>query len=111
LCEAHVSLAFVKADYTWDWSGAEKEFQRAIALNANHAIAHQWYGYGLWRTGRFEESIAEHRRALELDPLSLAVNRNLGLALLIARQYDLPINQLPKPPHLDPTFLLTPAYL
>ena len=59
LSEAHVSLAFVKADYTWEWSGAEKGFQRAIALNPNHASAHQWYGYALWRTGKFEESIAE----------------------------------------------------
>ena len=111
LCEAHVSLGFVKADYTWDWSGAEKEFQRAITLNANHAIAHQWYGYGLWRMGRFEESIAEHRRALELDPLSLSVNRNLGLALLIARQYDLAIEQLRKTLEIEPSFVLTRDYL
>jgi len=111
LCEAHVSLAFVKADYTWDWPGAEREFQRAIALNANHAIAHQWYGYGLWRTGQFEESIAEHRRALELDPLSLSVNRNLGLALLIARQYDLAIEQLRKTLEIEPSFVLTRDYL
>jgi len=111
LCEAHVSLAFVKADYTWDWSGSAKEFQRAVALNANHAIAHQWYGYGLWRTGQFEESIAEHRRALELDPLSLSVNRNLGLALLIAHQYGLAIDQLRKTLELEPSFVLTRDYL
>lgn len=111
LCEAHVSLAFVNADYTWDWSGAEKEFQRAIALNSNHANAHQWYGYGLWKTGRFEESIEEHRRALELDPLSLSVNRNLGLALLIARQYDAAIDQLRKTLEMEPSFVLTRDYL
>jgi len=111
LCEAHLSLAFVNADYIWDWSGAEKEFQRAIVLNSNHAIAHQWYGYGLWRTGRFEESIVEHRRALELDPLSLAVNRNLGLALLIARQYDSAIDQLRKTLEMEPSFVLTRDYL
>ena len=111
LCEAHLSLAFVSADYTWDWSSAEKEFQRAIALNSNHAIAHQWYGYGLWRTGRFEESIVEHRRALELDPLSLSVNRNLGLALLIARQYDSAIDQLRKTLDMEPSFVLTRDYL
>ena len=101
----------MKADYTWDWSGAEKEFQRAIALNSNHAIAHQWYGYALWKTGRFEESIEEHRRALELDPLSLSVNRNLGLALLIARQYDAAIDQLRKTLEIEPSFVLTRDYL
>ena len=111
LSEAHVSLGFIKSDYAWDWSGAEKEFQRAIALNPNYATAHQWHGYALWKTGRFEESIAEHRRALELDPLSLPVNRNLGLALYLARQYDLAIEQLRKTLEMDPSFALTRAYL
>lgn len=111
LSEAYVSLGFIKADYTWDWSGAEKEFQRAIALNSNYATAHQWHGYALWKTGQFEESIAEHRRALELDPLSLAVNRNLGLAFYLARQYDLAIEQLQKTLEMDPGFALTREYL
>jgi serine/threonine protein kinase/Tfp pilus assembly protein PilF len=111
LSEAHVSLGFIKADYTWDWSGAEKEFQRAIALSPNDATAHQWHGYALWKTGQFEESIAEHRRALELDPLSLAVNRNLGLAFYLARQYDLAIEQLQKTLEMDPGFVLTREYL
>ena len=111
LSEAHVSLGFIKSDYAWDWSGAEKEFQRAIALNPNYATAHQWHGYALWKTGRIEESIAEHRRALELDPLSLPVNRNLGLAFYLARQYDLAIEQLRKTLEMDPTFALTRAYL
>jgi eukaryotic-like serine/threonine-protein kinase len=111
LSEVHVSLGFIKSDYTWDWSGAENEFQRAMALNPNYATAHQWYGYALWRTGRFEESIAEHRRALELDPLSLPVNRNLGLAYYLARQYDLAIEQLRKTCEMDRGFVLTREYI
>ena len=111
LPEAHVSLGFIKSDYTWDWAGAEKEFQRAIALNPNYGTAHQWYGYALWKTGRFEESIAEHRRARELDPLSLPVNRNLGLAYFLARQYDLAIAQLRTTHEMDPGFVLTREYL
>jgi serine/threonine protein kinase/tetratricopeptide (TPR) repeat protein len=111
LSEAHVSLGFIKSDYAWDWAGAEKEFQRAIALNPNYGTGHQWYGYALWKTGRFEESIAEHRRALELDPLSLPVNRNLGLAYYLARQYDVAIAQLRKTREMDPGFVLTREYL
>jgi serine/threonine protein kinase/Tfp pilus assembly protein PilF len=111
LSEAHVSLGFIKSDYTWDWAGSETEFQRAIALNPNYATAHQWYGYALWRTGHFEESIAEHRRALQLDPLSLPVNRNLGLAYYLARQYDLAIEQLRKTREMDSSFVLTREYL
>jgi serine/threonine protein kinase/tetratricopeptide (TPR) repeat protein len=111
LCEAHVSMGFIKSDYAWDWQGAEKEFHRAIALNPSHATAHQWYGYALWKTGHFQQSVAEHRRALELDPLSLAANRNLGLAYLMARQYDLAIEQLRKTQEMDPGFVLARDYL
>jgi tetratricopeptide (TPR) repeat protein len=40
LAEAHASLAWIKTFYDWDWSGGEKEFQRAIELNPAYAIAH-----------------------------------------------------------------------
>jgi tetratricopeptide (TPR) repeat protein len=80
-------------------------------LNPNYATAHQWHGYALWRVGQFEESIAEHRRALELDPLSLPVNRNLGLAYYLARQYDLAIEQLRRTLEMDPGFALTREYI
>ena len=111
LSEAHVSLGFIKSDYAWDWSGVEKEFETAIALDPSYATAHQWYGYALWKTGQFEKSIAEHKRALELDPLSLAVNRNLGLAFYVAREYDLAIEQLRKTLDMDPAFVLTRDYV
>ena len=40
LAEAHTSLAFIMTDYDWDWPGAEREFQRSLALNPNDAYAH-----------------------------------------------------------------------
>jgi TolB-like protein/DNA-binding winged helix-turn-helix (wHTH) protein len=53
LAEAHTSLARIKAEYDWDWSGAEREFQRAIEINPSYATAYQWYGSALTtRTSR-----------------------------------------------------------
>ena len=40
LAEAHASLVNIKFSYDWDWQGAEKEFQRAIALNPNDSSSH-----------------------------------------------------------------------
>src|SRR5712691_10965772 len=111
LAEAHTSLAFVKTDYDWDWSGAEKEFQRAIELNPNYAYAHALHGYHLFRMGRFEDAIAENKRALELDPLSLVANRILGQAFYYARKYDQAIEQLRKTLELDPNFTLAHMFL
>jgi TolB-like protein/Tfp pilus assembly protein PilF len=105
LAEAHVSLGYVRTQFEWDWSGAEKEFQRAIELNPGFAIAHDRYGVALGRMGRVEEAVAEKRRAVELDPLSPIINRNLGITLYLARQYDQAIEQERKTLELDPNYI------
>jgi tetratricopeptide (TPR) repeat protein len=106
LAEGHASLAFVEMQYDWDWSGAEKEFRRAIALNPSYAAAHQWYAIALRHVGRLDEAMAEQKRALELDPLSLIINLALGVEFSSARQNDLAIEQLRKTVDLDPNFVL-----
>ena len=106
LAEAHASLAYIKANYDWDWAGAEREFQRAIELNPNYAFAHTLNTSLLNNMGRFEETIAEGKRAVELDPLSLPNNRNLGFVFYVARQYDQAIEQERKTLEMDPNFVL-----
>lgn len=78
LAEAHASLGFALARYDWDWIGAEHELQRAIELQPNYAIAHHWYALQLGMMGRFQEAMMEMNKALELDPLSLIINANIG---------------------------------
>jgi serine/threonine protein kinase/tetratricopeptide (TPR) repeat protein len=104
LAEAHTSLGFINTFYDWDWPNAEREFQRAIALNPNSANSHYYYGIALRNMGRLEDGIAEQKRALELDPLSLLMNRGLGLALFAARRYDQVIEQEQKTLELDPNY-------
>ena len=55
--------------------------------------------------GRLDEAIAEHRRALELDPLSVVTNGNLGNDFYNERQYDQAIEQLRKMIELDPNYI------
>lgn len=86
LAEAHNALAASLFWYDWDWAGAEKEFQRALALNPNYAQAHQWYGQ-LQKALRRKDWPAEVQRAGELDPLSL-VNAGGGW-YIESGQYDL----------------------
>lgn len=101
LAEAHTALAFSMFAYDWDWAGAEKEFQRAIALNQNYAMAHQWYGQFQKAMGR-QNWAEEVRRAHNLDPLSLIV---AGVGQYIYRdQYDLAIENVRKRLELDPEF-------
>jgi TolB-like protein/DNA-binding winged helix-turn-helix (wHTH) protein/Flp pilus assembly protein TadD len=104
LAEAHTSLGIIAMLHEWDWSGAEREFKRAIALTPNYVNAHHWYSHYLIYTGRFAESLAESQRALALDPLDVAMNFHLGFHYFNARQYDEAIAQLRKVLEMDPKF-------
>jgi len=105
LAEAHIALAFLLYGADLDMAGSISEFQRAIALNPNYATAHHWYGNGpLTALGRFDEAMAEGKRAVELDPLSPVINADLGQNLYNARRYDEAIAQLRKTLEIDPTF-------
>jgi TolB-like protein/DNA-binding winged helix-turn-helix (wHTH) protein/Tfp pilus assembly protein PilF len=104
--EPHASLAFVEMHYDWNWAAAEREFRRAIELNSSYATAHHWYAYYLMAMGRQEESLTEIRRAEQLDPLSLIIQRDVGDMLYYARRYDEAIAQCRKTLERDPHFVL-----
>jgi adenylate cyclase len=107
LAEAHSTLGWIKNSYDWDWSGAEKEFQRSIELNPSYSLAHYRYGMALAQMGRLGEAITEEKRALELDPLSVVINWALGHVFYLGRQYDLAIEQERKTlEELDSNFML-----
>jgi serine/threonine-protein kinase len=104
LAEAHTSLGLVKEHFEWDWAGAEREFKRAIELNPNLATAHHWYGDFLANMGRFDEGMAETKKAQELDPLSLIINTTLGWQFYLAGRNDQAVEQLRKVLDIDPKF-------
>lgn len=98
LSEAHVSLASV---LLFQWTAAEQELQRAIALNPSNAMAHQWYGYLLSALGRFDEAIAEMKRAFELDPLSSNKQNSLAATYYRAARYDEALEHFREVPDAD----------
>ena len=106
LAEAHTSLAFVLMHFEHDWAAAEREFQRAIALNPSYVTAHHWYAYCLMAQTRVEEALREIRLAQELDPLSLIVNTDVAELLYCARRYDEAIRQAQKALEMDASFPL-----
>ena len=104
LAEAHTSLAYVFF-YEFENAQSVKEFERAISLNPNYAMAHLWYGLGpLSAMGEFDRAIAEEKRALELDPVSPIINADLGTVYTLARRYDEAIAQLRDTVEMNPQF-------
>ncbi|PWT90082.1 MAG: hypothetical protein C5B54_07830 [Acidobacteria bacterium] len=105
LAEAHVSLSGVKAYYDFDWKGAEAEIQKAISLKPNYANAYYFYAVNYFAPlGKAEETITQIKKALELDPLSLIINTNLGRAYLFAGRIDEAKQQMQKVIDMDPNF-------
>ena len=98
-------MAKILCLYDLDFADSTKEFERAIALNPNYATAHQWFGNStLAVTGQFERAVAEGKRAVELDPLSLVINTDLGFDYFYQRRYDEAIEQLRRTIEIDPRY-------
>ncbi|HXJ41394.1 MAG TPA: tetratricopeptide repeat protein, partial [Bryobacteraceae bacterium] len=89
LAEAWNSLAFIRSLYDWEWPEAEALYRRSIELNPGYATAHFWYSVDyLALIGRHDEAMQSIDRALELDPLSVAIRDGKGALYLFRRDFD-----------------------
>jgi serine/threonine-protein kinase len=103
--EAHTSLAHVKSTQDWDWAGAEREFQRAIALNPRYASAHHWYGTScLVPLARLDEALEQLLHAQALDPVSSIISRDLALTHYYKRDFDSALEQCDRTIEQNPHF-------
>jgi TolB-like protein/Tfp pilus assembly protein PilF len=70
-CAAAYSIrGALRAVYRYDWTGAGEDLSRALELNPSDAHAHHRRAACYLRPlGRLEESLAEIKRSIELDPL------------------------------------------
>ena len=101
---AHACLALALTWYDWDFVKGEAEFRRALALNANDADGHRMYGDFLTAMGRFDEALAEKRRAEQLDPLSVPTSWDVGRCLYYAGRDEEAVEQAKHTLDLDASF-------
>ncbi len=111
LGEAHTVLANVAFYQEWDPETSEREFKKAIELSPNYATSYHWYGETLSALGRFDEANAALTRAVELDPVSLAIATDQGFVYYTARQFDRAIEHFKRLIEIDPTFQRSYFYL
>jgi tetratricopeptide (TPR) repeat protein len=94
LADAYAVRGLVVASLDWDLEAAERDIERAIAINPSYARAHQYLSSVLTIRGRFDEAVAAAQRARDLDPLSATEATTLGIRLFYAGRYDEALNQL-----------------
>jgi len=111
LAEAHAALGMEKSHYEFDLPGAEREFLKALEVNPNSPYAHLFYSNCfLLPMGRKAQAIAENRRAVEIDPLSLPINNFLGMTYMMAGDDDSAYRQFQHTIAMDPSFPLAHEY-
>ena len=111
LADAHASLGYIKLYFDWDWRGAGEEFQRAITLDPRNPVSHQWYATYLLAAGRPDEAFREIQVAQGLDPLSLAINTDIGFHHYYSGRYEDAIRQLRAVQGMKPDFALAHLWL
>jgi TolB-like protein/Tfp pilus assembly protein PilF len=84
------TLGMIKFLLEWNRKDPEADFEKARELNPNNVGAMAYY----CSIGRFDKCIELAERAVDLDPISIDANRNLGWALFSAGRYDESIEQL-----------------
>ncbi len=112
LAEAHGALADSLALYDWNWAESEREYGKAFQLDPNVSYIHLTHGVSYFAPlGKRDEAVAELKRAVELEPLSLITNAIFGLSYLYAGQNDKALEQGKKTYDLDPNFRFGRQYL
>ncbi len=112
LSEAYGCRGCLRSVFEWSWTDAERDFLRAIELNPSYPTAHHWYAINhLVPRGRFKQAGEELRRAIDLDPLSLAIRMSLGLTSYFAGDSAAAVDALLRTIQLDNGFGMAHAFL
>ena len=113
--DALITLGTIEMGYDWKWAEAEQTLKHAVSVAPNSAVAHLRYGALLVRLRRFDEAIGEFERHIELDPLSINGNTNLGMAFFCKKDFAAAERQYRKTLELDermgaPRWLLSRSF-
>jgi TolB-like protein len=81
LANAYSVRGFLRANLHFDWTGAQADDRRAVALEPANSRVLSRYATNLMCVGRLEEAAAAYRKAIEHDPLDDVPWANLAIAL------------------------------
>jgi serine/threonine-protein kinase len=103
LAEAHAAMGVTYAR-EFDWDNATSSFERAISLNSNLSEIRTSYAFTLLQQGQAAKALDILAPAMEMDPLSLAVKRDVALAQFVGGRYEEAILILRQVVAADPDF-------
>jgi TolB-like protein/Tfp pilus assembly protein PilF len=103
---AHALLSYLYS-YKGEYDKAIAEGERAMALAPNQDTGNAAYAYSLLCAGQLKEAIPKMQKAIRLAPIGASTNFNmLGLAYLLAGQFNEAVSALKQALLGNPNFLL-----
>ena len=78
----------IKGNYEFNWTDANADLQRAVALAPDNATIRQWYGEVLNTQRRVDEALQQLKIARKADPMSVVIRHVPGYMLLWALRFD-----------------------
>ena len=85
--DGYAARADLRASFIWDWSGAQADLSKALAIDPSDSEVQHRYAFLLANLGRLPEAIAAQKKAIELDPLSSHAWENLGRYQMFNRNF------------------------
>src|SRR5205814_2087575 len=82
LADAYVARSVARNDLQWDFAGADEDDARAMALGSTSPLVLVLHCANRRSRGRLAESAEACRRAIELDPLTVAARNQLTFTYL-----------------------------
>jgi serine/threonine-protein kinase len=80
LAEALASAAVFASVLEWHWAEGDRLFRRALEINPGFSLAHYLHAIvNLAPRAQWDEALIAMDRALELDPVSPVLHRDLGI--------------------------------
>jgi len=105
LAETRVLLGAVRVSLEYDWAGAQREFQQALAEETLSADCLDTYGrWVLFPQGRFEEALSVYERAHKLEPLIPTFVYHSAEIFACKGEYDKSIQQCGKALEIESHF-------
>jgi tetratricopeptide (TPR) repeat protein len=100
-------LGWIAFWFDWDWQMSEDYFKHAIELDPNDTESHLGYAHILSSNHRFQQAVAEVRRARELSPFYMAAAALEAGFLMRAKRPEEALKRLQEAVLIDENFWFT----
>jgi TolB-like protein len=100
--EGYAARAYLRHVVSWDWTGSQADFDRALELEPGNARMYLPHSRLLLTLGRLPEATLAARKSVELEPLGAEAWHQLGRCLVASGEFAEARNALTRAVEISP---------